>query len=38
MHVHKKIKLRDLKDEKRSIAPLKKAADAILIDSTNLSI
>ncbi|MDV3182428.1 MAG: (d)CMP kinase, partial [Candidatus Phytoplasma australasiaticum] len=36
--IMKKIKLRDLKDEKRSIAPLKKAADAILIDSTNLSI
>ncbi|MDV3199958.1 MAG: (d)CMP kinase, partial [Candidatus Phytoplasma australasiaticum] len=34
----KKIKLRDLKDKKRSIAPLKKASDAILIDNTNLSI
>ncbi|MDO7983596.1 MAG: (d)CMP kinase [Pigeon pea little leaf phytoplasma] len=32
------IRLRDLKDEKRPIAPLKQAVDAILIDSTNISV
>ncbi|MFW8664887.1 (d)CMP kinase, partial [Candidatus Phytoplasma citri] len=34
----KEIQLRDLKDKKRSIAPLKKAEDAILIDNTEFSV
>ncbi|MDO8059324.1 (d)CMP kinase ['Crotalaria aegyptiaca' phytoplasma] len=34
----KEIQLRDLKDKKRSIAPLKKAEDAILIDNTDFSV
>ncbi|MDV3166118.1 MAG: (d)CMP kinase ['Waltheria sp.' little leaf phytoplasma] len=34
----KEIQLRDSKDKKRSIAPLKKAEDAILIDNTDFSV
>lgn len=36
--VKKEIALRDKQDSEREIAPLKKAVDAILIDSTNLTI
>ena len=32
------IKARDLRDQSRSIAPLRPAEDAVIIDSTNLSI
>ena len=32
------VKNRDLTDSTREISPLKKAEDAILIDSTNLTI
>jgi cytidylate kinase len=34
----KSIKIRDENDTKRDFAPLVKAADAILIDSTNMNI
>lgn len=34
----KEIKARDLRDESRSIAPLRPAEDAVIIDSTELSI
>ncbi|MDO8057406.1 (d)CMP kinase [Candidatus Phytoplasma gossypii] len=37
-NIIKEIQLRDLKDKKRAIAPLKKAADAILIDNTDFSV
>ncbi|MBQ7705855.1 MAG: (d)CMP kinase [Selenomonadaceae bacterium] len=36
--IKKEIALRDKQDTEREIAPLKKAFDAILIDSTNLTI
>jgi len=36
--IKKEIALRDKQDSEREIAPLKKAVDAILIDSTNLTI
>ena len=36
--VEKEISLRDKQDSEREIAPLAKADDAILIDSTNLSV
>lgn len=36
--VKKEIALRDKQDSEREFAPLKKAVDAILIDSTNLTI
>ncbi len=36
--IKKEIALRDKQDTEREIAPLKKAEDAILIDSTNLTI
>lgn len=36
--VLKEIKIRDERDSTREIAPLKKADDAILLDSTNLTI
>ena len=34
----REIKARDLRDQSRSIAPLRPAEDAVIIDSTNLSI
>ncbi|MFT6790996.1 MAG: cytidylate kinase [Cellvibrionaceae bacterium] len=37
-HLLKDIKVRDARDTKRSVSPLKPADDAILIDSTQLSI
>ncbi|MDP3790269.1 MAG: (d)CMP kinase [Candidatus Omnitrophota bacterium] len=36
--VKKDVALRDKSDEERSVGPLKKADDAVLIDTTNLSI
>ena len=36
--IKKEIALRDKQDSEREIAPLKQAEDAILIDSTNLTI
>lgn len=36
--VLKDIKLRDLKDSSREIAPLTQASDAILVDTTNMTI
>ena len=34
----REIKARDLRDQSRSIAPLRPAEDAVIIDSTNLSV
>jgi cytidylate kinase len=34
----REIKARDLRDQSRSIAPLRPAEDAVVIDSTELSI
>ena len=34
----KEIKIRDERDSTREISPLKKAEDAILVDSTNMTI
>jgi len=34
----KEIKARDLRDQSRSVAPLRPAEDAVIIDSTDLSI
>ena len=36
--IEKEISLRDKQDSEREIAPLKKADDAILLDTTNLSV
>jgi len=36
--IEEDIEARDLQDTKRAVAPLKQAADAILIDSSNLTI
>ena len=37
-NVLKEIKIRDERDSTREISPLKKASDAILVDSTNMTI
>ena len=34
----KEIKIRDERDSTREVSPLKKADDAILVDSTNMTI
>jgi cytidylate kinase len=34
----KEIKARDLRDQSRAVAPLRPAEDAVIIDSTELSI
>jgi len=34
----REIKARDLRDQSRSVAPLRPAEDAVIIDSTELSI
>ncbi|HBT20515.1 MAG TPA: (d)CMP kinase [Peptococcaceae bacterium] len=36
--VKKEIAMRDAKDSSRAVAPLKKAEDAVLIDTTNLTV
>jgi len=36
--VKKEIAMRDVKDSSRALAPLKKAEDAVLIDTTNLTV
>jgi cytidylate kinase len=36
--VSKDLKIRDEKDKTRSVAPLKKAEDAVAIDTTNMTV
>jgi cytidylate kinase len=37
-HLLKEIEARDSRDENRAISPLRPAKDAVLVDSTDLSI